>query len=192
MKRRLCVLAVSVLIVVFGAWPRAQAGEVRYAYDGAGRLVAADYDNGKAITYAYDRNGNLVKRDITEGTVPVPDILCNFTDGPLQAATTTPITVYAGLAPGIRAGETAAWWIGVYTPILGPPYDWFTWVDGPDEPRLTVGINAFRQGPVERMPWTELLNLALPLQGPFTFFFAVDIDGDWVLEGIDIATVNVQ
>ena len=192
MKKLLSVLALLGLVVGLCAPAPVQAGEVRYAYDGAGRLVAADYDNGKAITYAYDRNGNLVKRDVTEGTVPVPDILCNFSDGPLQVATTTPITVYAGLAPGLRAGENAAWWIGVYTPILGPPFDWFTWVDGPNGPSLTAGINAFRQGPVERMPWAELLNLPLPLQGPFTFFFAVDIGGDWVLEGIDIATVNVQ
>ena len=35
---------------------------INYAYDGAGRLVRADYGDGKAIVYTYDAAGNLLQR----------------------------------------------------------------------------------------------------------------------------------
>ena len=47
-------------------WPvntAAQTCTITYAYDNAGRLVGADYDDGQAIiTYTYDAGGNLLSR----------------------------------------------------------------------------------------------------------------------------------
>jgi YD repeat-containing protein len=52
------------LITVLFATVSAKAVVVNYAYDGAGRLIAADYGSGKSITYAYDLNGNLIRQSV--------------------------------------------------------------------------------------------------------------------------------
>ena len=41
------------------------AGSVQYTYDAAGRLILADYGNGKTIAYTYDASGNLTSRTVT-------------------------------------------------------------------------------------------------------------------------------
>jgi len=38
---------------------------VRYTYDAAGRLLAADYGNGQRVMYAYDNAGNLLRRTVS-------------------------------------------------------------------------------------------------------------------------------
>jgi YD repeat-containing protein len=45
-----------------------QAATVQYAYDEAGRLIAAQYAGGTVITYVYDPAGNLLRRAITTFT----------------------------------------------------------------------------------------------------------------------------
>ncbi len=52
---------------VRSASPPAQAQTIKYAYDGAGRLVRVDYANGARITYTYDNAGNLLRRDVVAG-----------------------------------------------------------------------------------------------------------------------------
>jgi len=47
----------------------ALAGTIQYTYDEAGRLIKADYGDGKTITYTYDNNGNLLERIIAAGPV---------------------------------------------------------------------------------------------------------------------------
>ena len=47
----------------------ALAGTIEYTYDEAGRLIKADYGDGKTITYTYDNNGNLLERIIAAGPV---------------------------------------------------------------------------------------------------------------------------
>ena len=42
----------------------AHTAVVNYSYDGAGRLIAADYGFGKNIAYVYDLNGNLLKQSV--------------------------------------------------------------------------------------------------------------------------------
>jgi YD repeat-containing protein len=37
---------------------------VRYHYDGAGRLVRVEYDDGPSILYHYDAAGNLLRRQV--------------------------------------------------------------------------------------------------------------------------------
>jgi len=38
------------------------AGKIKYTYDPADRLTAADHGSGKVITFTYDKNGNLLNR----------------------------------------------------------------------------------------------------------------------------------
>lgn len=40
------------------------AGGVKYTYDPAGRLIQAEYWNGRVITYEYDNAGNLLRRTV--------------------------------------------------------------------------------------------------------------------------------
>jgi uncharacterized repeat protein (TIGR01451 family) len=53
------VLGVVALLLLTAS--AAFAGKVKYTYDGAGRLVAADYGN-IGTTFLYDQNGNLLSR----------------------------------------------------------------------------------------------------------------------------------
>ncbi|MBN2432289.1 MAG: RHS repeat protein [Acidobacteria bacterium] len=41
------------------------AETVRYSYDQAGRLIKAEYENGRTIQYVYDKAGNLLQRMIS-------------------------------------------------------------------------------------------------------------------------------
>jgi YD repeat-containing protein len=43
---------------------------VNYAYDAAGRLTQATYDNGTTITYTYDPAGNLLSRSVQTSSYP--------------------------------------------------------------------------------------------------------------------------
>lgn len=46
----------------------ARGDTVQYAYDEAGRLVGAHYDDGSTITYLYDAAGNLLRRTVATFT----------------------------------------------------------------------------------------------------------------------------
>jgi YD repeat-containing protein len=54
------VIGAHLAALLFLAWPRAEASNIAYSYDPAGRLVAADYGGGKSTSYAYDNAGNLL------------------------------------------------------------------------------------------------------------------------------------
>ncbi len=53
------------LLALFFAVP-AQAADITYTYDNAGRLTKADYGEGRSIAYTYDSGGNLILRDVTQ------------------------------------------------------------------------------------------------------------------------------
>ncbi len=55
------VFLISLLVALPAS---ASAAVVAYTYDNAGRLVGADFGNGRTITYAYDANGNLLQREV--------------------------------------------------------------------------------------------------------------------------------
>jgi YD repeat-containing protein len=63
------------LVALFFAASPAQAVVVNYAYDGAGRLITADYGFGKSIVYAYDQGGNLLRQSVQFGLSDVLRIL---------------------------------------------------------------------------------------------------------------------
>jgi len=58
---RLLVLA-ALLVIASGA---VFADETRYTYDDLGRLIKAEYPDGKVIAYEYDAGGNILRRQVT-------------------------------------------------------------------------------------------------------------------------------
>jgi YD repeat-containing protein len=52
-----CALLTALLCL---GHPGADASNITYTYDAAGRIVAADYGAGKSTSYAYDNAGNLI------------------------------------------------------------------------------------------------------------------------------------
>jgi len=52
-----------------------QPRTITYTYDGAGRLVKADYGEGHVIAYTYDAAGNLIRRGPGMVGVYLPFIL---------------------------------------------------------------------------------------------------------------------
>jgi YD repeat-containing protein len=64
-----------------GTEPQSTAQEghsstITYTYDGAGRLVRADYGEGRCIVYTYDAAGNLLRRQVvTKVDVYLPIVL---------------------------------------------------------------------------------------------------------------------
>lgn len=63
MTRGLSLCLVAILAAVCFQSVAANAANVTYTYDNAGRLVGADYD-GTSITWTYDANGNLLNRTV--------------------------------------------------------------------------------------------------------------------------------
>ena len=49
----------SILLLAAGTLA---ADEIRYTYDKRGRIVKAEYSDGRTIVYTYDANGRLVRR----------------------------------------------------------------------------------------------------------------------------------
>ncbi|MBI3990370.1 MAG: RHS repeat protein [candidate division NC10 bacterium] len=56
------------------------AGTVTYTYDEAGRLIRADYGDGRAITYTYDAAGNLLQSQAS--AQPTADLSITKADNP--------------------------------------------------------------------------------------------------------------
>ena len=55
------------------------ATTITYTYDGAGRLVKADYGDGNSINYTYDAAGNLLSRTIDRTfRIYLPLVLRNY------------------------------------------------------------------------------------------------------------------
>lgn len=61
------------MALVMGLASLLDAGTVTYTYDDAGRLIRAEYGDGKVITYTYDAAGNLLERQVS-GAVEGPDL----------------------------------------------------------------------------------------------------------------------
>ena len=61
-KIQLSICLVAAVLLITAA--TAHSVVVNYTYDGAGRLIAADYGFGKNIAYNYDLNGNILKQSV--------------------------------------------------------------------------------------------------------------------------------
>ena len=170
MRKLFPVWAALSLLFALYAVPCVAAGTANYSYDDAGRLVAANYDNGTQITWTYDKNGNLLERKVTSGTPPVPDIRANLSDGPLTVASTTPVSITVSLNPGSQVGQTADWWIAASRPS---GWETFVYLKG-----WVPGINVCIQYPLFNVsPPIEVRDTVLPV-GDYTFYFAIDNNAD--------------
>jgi YD repeat-containing protein len=75
MKKKYSIIRVLfVTLFLFCAVPYATAGAVSYTYDDAGRLIRADFGNGKVIDYTYDKAGNLLERQVGSSTGVFSDV----------------------------------------------------------------------------------------------------------------------
>ena len=77
------LITLGIVLVMAGI---SYAGAVSYTYDGAGRLIAAEYGSEKLISYNYDNAGNLLSRTIgnsLSGDV-FPDMDINLKDAILS------------------------------------------------------------------------------------------------------------
>ena len=83
--KRIMVL-IGVCLLMLGLAAAAEEETVTYTYDEAGRLIQADYGDGRSITYVYDNAGNLLER-----TVQAPD--------PCTLTCAGSVTPTEGLAP---------------------------------------------------------------------------------------------
>ncbi len=63
--------------IAVGLSPSANAGSVRYVYDGAGRLVTATYTDGSSVQYSYDAAGNRTQQTVVCSSCGPPPIAGN-------------------------------------------------------------------------------------------------------------------
>ena len=69
-RKASCFMLLSLWVLLhLIAFRECYAGTVNYSYDGAGRLVKAEYVSAAVITYSYDAAGNLLSRVIA---LPAP------------------------------------------------------------------------------------------------------------------------
>jgi YD repeat-containing protein len=61
------VLCISVLLFCLLLPAGSLAGAARYKYDGAGRLISVQYDNGVTVKYTYDQMGNRLTETVRSG-----------------------------------------------------------------------------------------------------------------------------
>ncbi|MCD6305092.1 MAG: carboxypeptidase regulatory-like domain-containing protein [Deltaproteobacteria bacterium] len=119
---------------------------------------------------------------------PWTDIKANGSDGPLTAASGTPVSITVSLNPGEFEGFNADFWIAVHTPFPSPG-DWYTYVHPTG---WQQGVHRCTQAPLFPFFDVEVLNLALT-PGSYTFYFAVDPpDGVPTAEVLDSVQVRVQ
>lgn len=93
------VSRLTALTIMFAA-AMLGAETVRYRYDAAGRLIAAEYSSGRVINYTYDAAGNLLKQVTGTSTG------CVYT---LSKTSLTPTTAGGNSTIGIQTGAACAW-----------------------------------------------------------------------------------
>lgn len=78
---------------------------VQYNYDQAGRMIEADYGDGKTITYTYDDNGNLLQRKTQTEDNNVVIVLSSASHS-TTVADGDSITIYGSADPNSVTLET--------------------------------------------------------------------------------------
>ena len=86
-----------ILLLFLFASPYAKAGEVKYTYDDAGRLIKEEFENKATIEYTYDHAGNLLQRVVKEYTGPPYALTVTKTGTGTGTVTSSP--------PGISCGS---------------------------------------------------------------------------------------
>ena len=117
-----------------------------------------------------------------------PDIRANGQDGPITISATTSLSITVSLDPGGYAGQNADWWIVESTPSGN--FNHFDLGAG-----LVPGLFTTHQGPLFSLGSVPLLNFSNLTAGTHTFYFAVDLDMNGLLDMdaiyFDLVVVNV-
>jgi len=109
-------------------------------------------------------------------TLPVPDIKANGSDGPLTVSNTTPVSITIGINTGSFYGHNADWWIAASTPLGGFSYfDLYTGM-------MLPGLLPTYSGPLFNLGTMQLLTAYGLTAGTHTFYFAVDLNMNGVLD----------
>ena len=105
-----------------------------------------------------------------------PDIKANGQDGPITVSPTTPLAITISLDSGGDAGQHADWWIVESTPSGSLNY--FDLGSG----SMVQGFFPTNQGPLFGFGTIPLLNLSTLETGVHTFYFAVDLNMNGLLD----------
>ncbi len=103
----------SSVLLFLVPWTSA-ASIISYTYDDAGRLVKADYKEGKSITYTYDANGNLLQVKVSESEQAKLDMikgwnLLSLTAEPVSNNVDVLLTGISNNIESVWKWETAGW-----------------------------------------------------------------------------------
>jgi hypothetical protein len=98
---------------------------------------------------------------------PVPDIKANNSDGSVKVPASDLLSVTVELDAGIRAGDSADWWVLADTP--------FGWYYDNLSSGWQQGMAPIYQGPLFDLPPYEVLNISGLPQGLYKFYFGVDM-----------------
>lgn len=159
--------------------------------DNSGRLwLFGGWGRDGAGSYGY--LNDLWLGDSAAPVNPVPDIKANNSDTAVAISTNDTLSVTVSLDPGNSAGSEADWWIATQTPFGL----YFYYVSGGI---LTWGadLSCIYQGPLLNLDSFEVLNIKGLPTGSYTFYFAVDMDKNGVLNPdgslyFDSVLVDVQ
>lgn len=141
---------------------------VRYR-TGVGGIVVSEIDaDTGAISTRYD--------SIDYSIPPFPSIKVNGSNGPLSISPGTPVSVAVSLNPGGYDAQNADWWVVELTP--SSTYSHFDLSTG----SMVQGLLPTHQGPLFSLGATQLLNSSDLTVGAHTFYFAVDMDMNGLLD----------
>jgi len=181
-------------ILLFAPYPNADyVGEID-----VGNRTRMSFDIWEGASFyvgiqAYNRVGrsgisNIVSFVASSEEIPHPirlEIKANGSDGPLQVASTTPISIWVNLALENYRGQNVDCWIAEQS-----PYGWFSYV-----PVLgwVSGIRPYRGKDLSSLNSVEILNSTLS-DGDYIFYLAVDNNADAVPDVTwwDSVTVKVR
>ncbi|MCC6293166.1 MAG: hypothetical protein IT164_11000 [Bryobacterales bacterium] len=96
----------------------APAQEIRYSYDGAGRLVRAEYGSGRAIGYTYNPAGDLTRRAFETGAASSGFVSVSSASF-AAARPLSPGIIASGFGVGLATGVAANTQATLPTTLLG-------------------------------------------------------------------------
>ncbi len=115
--------------------------------------------------------------DLSTGeTAPLADIKANGSDGPISIGPDETLSITVGLDPAASAGQAADWWVVADTPS-GQLNGW-----NPFTRTFAPGLALTYQGPLVAFSDVALGGMTPMAQGVYTFFFAVDVNPNGVVD----------
>ena len=141
---------------------------VRYRTDGGGIVIAESDVETDEISTRYDLEDYHIP--------PSSGINVNGSNDPLSISPGTPTSVTVSLNPGDYDAQNADWWVVELTP--SGTYNHFDLSTG----SMLQGLLPTHQGPLFTLGVTQLLNSSNLTVGTHTFYFAVDMDMNGLLD----------